>query len=147
VRGENSGTGGSGIGVLGRQAGSGWGVFGTTPAGVGAYGSTSSGTGVRGHSGSGTGLHGTTGSGFALQTGGRLKLSTSGVASITAGATSKTVTPGVDVTSGSFVLLTPKANLGGRGLWFTTNATANTFSIRMSSSRGINTKVAWLLLG
>jgi hypothetical protein len=45
------------------------------------------------------------------------------------------------------VLLSPKANLGGRDLWFTTNATANTFTIRMSSARTSSTPVAWLLLG
>ena len=75
------------------------------------------------------------------------KFATSGVATITAGSTSKVVTPGVNVTSASFVLLTPKANLGGRSLWFTTNATQDKFTIRLSSSRGTATKVAWLLLG
>lgn len=91
------------------------------------------------------------GTGITLQTQGRTKLDTSGVATIPAGATSVTVTPGrapgVDVTPESFVLLTPKANIAGRDLWFTTNATADTFTIRMSSSRPSATKIAWLLLG
>jgi hypothetical protein len=147
VRGENNGTGGAGIGVHGSQAGSGWGIFGTTPAGLGVNGTSSSGTGVRGSSSSGAGLFGVSSNGFALQTEGRLKVSTSGVATIAAGSTSKTVNAGVNVTSGSFVLLTPKANIGGRALWFTTNPSGDTFRIRMSSSRSSNTKVAWLLLG
>jgi len=71
----------------------------------------------------------------------------SGVATIPAGSTGVTVSPNVNVTSGSFVLLTPKANIGSRGLWFTTNASADTFRIHMSSTRSANTKVAWLLLG
>ena len=52
VRGINDGTGGHGIGVYGSQAGSGWGVYGTTPAGVGVYGESETGTGVRGISNS-----------------------------------------------------------------------------------------------
>jgi hypothetical protein len=69
------------------------------------------------------------------------------VATLTAGSTSKTITPGVDITSSSFVLLTPKVNIGSRALWFTTDATNNRFTIHMSSSRPSGTAVAWLLLG
>ncbi|MES2647060.1 MAG: hypothetical protein V4717_09315 [Bacteroidota bacterium] len=46
VRGVNSSTGGSGIGVIGYQAGSGWGVYGETPSGFGVYGLTTNNTGV-----------------------------------------------------------------------------------------------------
>lgn len=53
VRGENNGTGGNGIGVFGSQAGSGWGVYGTTPSGVGVRGQSTTGTGVQGISTSG----------------------------------------------------------------------------------------------
>lgn len=69
------------------------------------------------------------------------------MATIGAGKKGVTVSPGVNVTPSSFVLLTPKTNLGGRNLWFTTNATANIITIRMSSARSSGTKVAWLLLG
>ena len=85
--------------------------------------------------------------GVALRTLGRLKFSTSGVATINAGATSKTITPGVDVHPGSFVLLTPQANIGTRALWFTTDGPNERFTIHMSPSRGVPTKVAWLLVG
>ncbi|NUL82770.1 MAG: hypothetical protein HUU60_08630 [Armatimonadetes bacterium] len=46
VRGINRGTGFAGIGVYGSQAGSGYGVYGTSPAGRGVYGHASDATGV-----------------------------------------------------------------------------------------------------
>jgi hypothetical protein len=115
--------------------------------GVGVEGRSGSGHGVNGASSSGVGLYGTATTGLALQTAGRAKFSTSGVATINAGNISVTITPGVNVTSRSFVLLTPKANIGTRALWFTTDATHNRATIHMSSSRSSATKVAWLLLG
>jgi hypothetical protein len=97
---------------------------------------------------SGAGVYGVNyGGGLALKTAGRAKFSTSGMATITAGSTSKTISPGVNVTASSFVLLTPKTNIGSRALWFTTDASGNKFSIHMSSSRSSGTNVAWLLLG
>jgi hypothetical protein len=48
VRGINNATGATGIGVYGTQGGSGWGVYGFTPAGRGVFGSSTSGIGVRG---------------------------------------------------------------------------------------------------
>ena len=66
---------------------------------------------------------------------------------IAVGKKAVTIAPGVNVTTGSFVLLTPMTNLGGRDLWFTRNAADDKFTIRMSSTRGSDTKVAWLLLG
>jgi len=66
VRGVNNGTGGLGIGVHGSQAGSGWGVYGTTPDGLGVYGSaTGSGVGVYASSTNGTGLSATSSTGTA----------------------------------------------------------------------------------
>lgn len=51
VRGENLSTSGSGIGVWGSQAGSGWGVYGTVVDGRGVYGRASgAGEGVYGYS-------------------------------------------------------------------------------------------------
>jgi hypothetical protein len=47
----------------------------------------------------------------------------------------------------SFVLLTPMANIGSRALWFTTSTSADSITIRLSSSRSSSTKIAWLLLG
>lgn len=146
-----------GTGLFGESGGSGilsaplktgvYGVVGSAADSQGVWGVAPEGRGVRGETTSGVGLLGIAASGFALQTAGRTKLSTSGVATIPAGSTGVTISPGVNVTGGSFVLLTPKANIGSRALWFTTNATADSFTIRMSSQRSSNTRVAWLLLG
>lgn len=65
VRGINNGTGGLGVGVWGSQAGSGWGVYGTTPNGLGIYGNASAnGTGVYANSNTGTGLTATSNNGI-----------------------------------------------------------------------------------
>jgi hypothetical protein len=162
---------GSTTGVKGETwSGGGFGVWGNvrsaTGRAIGVLGSTSSSAGsgvqgwavhnrgttygVRGESLSraGVGLYGKApATGTALQAAGRVKFSTSGVATIAAGDTRVTVTPGVSVTPTSFVLLTPKTNLGGRDLWFTTNATTDRLTIRISSARTATTPVAWLLVG
>lgn len=132
------GVGQSGLGVYGTSNTTG--VLGWSPAGVGTTGSTSTGTGVYAGALQPTAL--------ALHTMGRLRVDkVSGVASIATGKTSVTISPGVDITSSSFVLLTPSTSLSGRSLWYTTNATSNTITIRISSARTSVTRVAWLLLG
>jgi hypothetical protein len=65
VRGENNGTGGSGIGVYGSQNGSGWGVYGIAPSGVGVFGCSPGGVGVSG-SGKSSGVNGTADSGKGI---------------------------------------------------------------------------------
>lgn len=66
VRGLNMGTGGLGIGVYGSQAGSGYGVYGTTPTGIGVLGSSSgAGYGVYATGNTGTALVATSTSGAA----------------------------------------------------------------------------------
>lgn len=85
VRGVNRGTSGLGIGVIGYQAGSGWGVYGETPSGFGVYGlttaTTGSAIGVRGetYSPSGAGVvakYSGSGLGTALEVGnGGIKVS------------------------------------------------------------------------
>jgi hypothetical protein len=126
------------------------GVFGggTSSNVRGVHGFSSTGQGIRGETEGGAALFGLAEGGYAVRGSGRVRFDrVSGVASITAGSTSKVVNPGVNVTAASFMLLTPKANLGGRDIWFTTNATTNKFTIRMSSARGSATKIAWLLVG
>jgi|GEM_PF-6286985 len=60
VRGINNSTGGTGIGVVGYQAGSGWGVYGESPSGFGVYGLTkdltAASSGVRGETFSSNGI-------------------------------------------------------------------------------------------
>jgi hypothetical protein len=106
------------------------------------------GTAVRADGGTGFGVYAVASlGGFALSTHGRLDLSTAGVATIPPGATSKVVFGGVDITAGSFVLLTPALDIGTRRLWWTKDTVGNSFTIHLSSSRPTNTKVSWLLLG
>ncbi len=81
VRGQNFGTGGSGIGVYGSQDGSGYGVYGYTPSGRGVYGRSGDGWGVYGrcdaidwsgigvygsHAGYGVGVHGVSANGIGV---------------------------------------------------------------------------------
>lgn len=63
VRGINNGTGGLGIGVYGSQAGSGWGVYGTTPSGIGVHGNSANGFGLYGLSSTGVGVYGSSSTG------------------------------------------------------------------------------------
>jgi hypothetical protein len=115
----------------------------------GVVGVSTNGQGVRGEASGGAALYGTVSStgGYAIRGSGRVRFDkVSGVATIAANATSVTVTPGTDVTTESFVLLTAKANIGSRSLYFSTDTTANTITIRMSSSRTSSTPISWLLL-
>jgi hypothetical protein len=106
--------------------------------GDGVHGTATTGTGIVARSNSGIGLH---------VSKGRIKVSqVSGVATIKKGKKSVTVKPGVDINGKTFVLLTPMANLGSRSLWFTRSGTKDSITIRMSSTRGGPTKIAWLAL-
>jgi|GEM_PF-5069824 len=57
VRGVNRGTAGNGVGVLGYQAGSGYGVFGSTLSGTGVVGGSTNGTGGYFYTTTGTALN------------------------------------------------------------------------------------------
>ena len=63
VRGENRGTGFTGVGVYGSQNGFGYGVYGTTPGGIGVYGDSDAGFGLWGQSELNTGVYARTNSG------------------------------------------------------------------------------------
>jgi hypothetical protein len=85
VRGQNNGTGLFGIGVYGSQAGSGWGVYGTTPSGIGVRGDSSTGTGVYASSSSGSGVYAYSSTGPALTIGnGAIQVSGAGIGTSTA---------------------------------------------------------------
>jgi hypothetical protein len=80
----------------------------------GVIGECPDGQGVRGETETGSAVFGNADSGYALRGSGRVRFDrVSGVARLAAGSTSKTITPGVDLTSNSFVLLTPKTTSGG----------------------------------
>jgi hypothetical protein len=120
------------------------------PGKTGVYGEASQDTtaiGVSGHSAAGAGVQGASETGYALRTLGRLSFSTSGVATISGGSSTAVVVPGVDVTPSSFVLLTPRKDIGSRSLWYTLNPGTNRFAIHIGSPMPTNTKVAWLLVG
>lgn len=153
----------TGQGVIGRSVNSagvqgysetdagvnGFGVYGVwaTGSAYGLFGTTAEGDGVRGESDSGVGGSFASNTGEALYTFGRLHFEkVSGVATIAAGKTSKLVAPGTDLSNVSFVLLTPRGNLGGRDLWYTVDPAANTFRIRISKSMGGPLKIGWLLI-
>ena len=114
----------------------------------GVYGYSGKGHGVDGRAWGGVGVYAKAQTGYALRTSGRIAADkVSGVATIPAGSTSVTVSPGVNVTSGSFVLLTPQNRLYGRDLWYTTNPGADSITLHLSSSRSYASKIAWLLMG
>jgi hypothetical protein len=144
------------VGVYGHAQSSsgGVGTYGWAEAATGTtYGAigqaeSATGTGVYGYApGGGVAVKATSNGGLALRTSGRVKVDkASGVVTIPAGKTSITFTPGVKVVTGAFVLLTPRANLGSRGLWYTTSTTG-TITVRVSSAVSANTGIGWLLLG
>ena len=116
----------------------------------GVFGVSTTGHGVRGEATTGGAVVGVANNiaGYAFLGSGRVRFNkVSGVATIAAGATSVTVTPGTDVTADSFLLLTAKTNIGTRSLYFTTDTTNNRFTIKLSSSASVTTSIAWLLLG
>jgi hypothetical protein len=144
VRGQGPGAGVTGVG--GGMAGVG--VWGEANTNAGVYATSNSGSGVSAHSGSGSAVYAASSAGVAILTRGRMRFEhVSGVTTIAAGSTSKTVTPTAKVTSSSFVFLTPKANIGSRALWFTTDPANNHIRVRMSAPRSSDTRVAWLMLG
>jgi hypothetical protein len=135
------------VGVWGASHGNA-GVLGESVTSAGVAGLTESDAGVYGQAETGAGVFGRSTSGFAFHGDGRLRFErVTGVATIAAGSRTVTVDPGVNIVASSFVLLSPKANIGSRGLWFTTDPAGNRFTIRMSSSRGSPTPVAWMLVG
>jgi len=132
VRGLNLGTGGSGIGVIGYQGGTGWGMYGETPSGFGVYGlttnSTAVSTGVRGETFSTNGMaveakYSGTGVGVALELdNGALRVAGVNKAAFvhTATLASKVSTNGTDITNpmcdgdpNAILIVTQKLNPSG----------------------------------
>jgi hypothetical protein len=114
---------------------------------IGGFVVTGSAVAASTFSGIGVNTQSQSGNGLALRVVGRIKvIEVSGVATIKKGKKSVTVSPGVDINIQTFVLLTPMVNMGSRALWFTRTPSTNKFVIRMSSTRGGPTKIAWLAL-
>jgi hypothetical protein len=56
------------------------------------------------------------------------------------------VEPGTDVEFGSIVMVTPFANLRGTDFWVTRDLVNDTFTIRISDTRGRPTPFSWLIV-
>ena len=146
-----------GVGVYGhaKSSSGGVGTYGWAEAATGTtYGvigqaQSPTGVGVYGYApGGGVAVRATSTGGVALETSGRIVAhKASGVATILKGTTSVTVRPAIAVTSSAFVLLTPRGNLGSRGLWSTLSVSAGSITIRVSSAVSGPVQVGWLLVG
>ena len=139
-------------GVYGRAAqdASARGVTGQTTAGRGVNGVATSGRGVNGYAGTGIGGYFSAGpSGKALHAEGRVTFKTAGLATIGSGTSSKTVTPGVDLTSSSKILCTLMGNAGGATTVkrVAVNTAADTFTIYLTAAATSAVKVAWFVIG
>ena len=165
VRGQNDGTGGTGIGVYGSQAGSGWGVYGTSVSGIGVNASGGSGIGVAGSGATGvfavgtTAVHGianssagmgvlaeNTAGGQALKVNGVAAFSRSGMATVLTGHSA--VSMSLPLSSASFVLATIQGNVAGLNVQGVTIVTGSpgSFTIHLNKTVAAKTKVAWFVV-
>jgi hypothetical protein len=129
------------------------GVWGKSAAGRGVYGEASNGQGVRGYSASGAALYGSTSgakAGYALRTDGRVRFDKSaGLATVTSGHKTVTVTPGIDLTSTSAVVATLQGNPSGTIAVqaVAVDPSADTFTIYLNATAASDLKVAWHAFG
>lgn len=129
------------------------GVWGRSASGRGVFGHATTGQGVRGYATTGAALYGSTSglkSGFALRTVGRVRMDNCvGIATVNAGNTNQTVTPGIDLTSTSAVVATLQGSAGGTTTVHrvTVNATADTFTIFLTATAASDVNVAWHVFG
>jgi hypothetical protein len=138
-------TGTSGTGVATSSSGTTGKALSASATGSSGIGLSASASGATGTALSGTA---TISSGYALKTSGRLAFSkVSGVAILSAGNTSVTVTPGTDVTTSSYVLVTPQGDPGSRRIWATVNGTTNQIVIHANTTAASDLRLAWLLIG
>jgi hypothetical protein len=140
VRGVNNGTGGLGIGVWGSQAGSGWGVYGTSNSGVGVEGSGGTGTGVAGSGATGVSASGSTvgvvasGPTAVTATGGTTGVTASGTTAVKATGSGAT---GVAVVAASASSTTAiKATNTGTGAALNANNTGPGACVQATSTNG-----------
>lgn len=132
------------------------GVSGVSTSGNGVHGSSTDNRGVWGESSNGVGVDasGATGVRAASETGlalhttqGRVRFDgVSGVAVIQGGQTSVDVEPPTTVDEHTMVLLSPKANINQRTVWYTVPSSMDRIRIHISGSRTNNTPVAYLIL-
>ena len=126
------------------------GVYGHSTVGRGVEGHATSGLGVVASATGGTALQATAAStGWALRTtGGRVGFSTAGLATIGAGTSSVTVSPGFDISATSKVLAVLQGDPGGATvLHHVSRDTLNDkFTIHLTANAIVATPVAWFVI-
>ena len=139
-------------GVYGLAVQDAWsrGVTGQSASGRGVSGVATSGRGVHGFASTGVGGYFASGaSGRALQAAGRVEFSTSGIGMIAAGTKSKRVTPAIDLTADSRVLVTLLGHPGGSTVLqrVAVDAAADSFIVHLTASATAVTPFAWFVIG
>ena len=129
------------------------GVVGVAASGIGVRAHAPTGYGIHATTTSGTGVYATTGglkSGTALRTVGRVRFDNSvGIATVAAGTSSVTVTPGIDLTATSAVVATLQGDAGGSTTVkrISMNPTTDQFTIYLTANATAAVKVAWHVFG
>jgi hypothetical protein len=139
------------VGVKGKST-AGRGVQGEAASGIGVRAAATTGTGAYVTTTSGTAVYAQTGglkSGLALRTVGRVRFDNSvGIATVAAGTSSVTVTPGIDLTATSAVVATLQGSAGGTLVErVSVNATTDQFTIYLTKNTTAAVKVAWHVFG
>ena len=116
----------------------------------GVTGETTAGRGVQGIATNGVGGHfSAAAAGTALQAQGQVRFSTAGLTAVAAGASSKTISAGVDLVGASKVLCTLESNQAAQFIQrVTKNLSANTFTVYLNVAvkSGRTVKVAWFVI-
>lgn len=132
------------------------GVHGTSWESRGVWGESTKGPGVVGQSTNSTGVEarGVTGvlaasdQGYALHTtSGRVRFDgISGIVTLPANETAVEIETDVPVTNDTFVLLTPRSNLGTRALWYQIPDETGKVTVYVDEPRSRDSRIAYLLL-
>jgi len=121
------------------------GVSGRSAAGRGVTGIATTGRGVYGSALTGTGVYASTATRVALKAVGRVVFGNcAGVASISAGTKTATVSPGINLETTSSIVATLQGNAGGASVErVAIDPTANTFTIYLTKNSNAAVRVAW----
>ena len=126
------------------------GVTGRTTEGRGVNGMATTGRGVYGYASSGVGVYATCGTGgTALQAQGPVHFSSAGLAAIASGTSDVTVTPGIDLGSGTKVLVTLMGNPGSTATVVhrvAVHPLADSFTVYLTGTATGDTRVAWFVI-
>lgn len=151
LKGINNGTGLNGVGVIGSQAGTGTGVYGTTPNGIGVSGITAgpNSVAIKGQSVLGIGVHGNSSSNIAgwfqntnaVNAAATLLITTNGIGDGASSITTGTGRPAffqVNNQSNTSNVIEGQTNGKGSVAVFSNTNTANNKEVLNASTNGIN---------